>query len=113
MTLVLLFVLLFVAMLGVGWRRLGSALRVQTVRVGQVQRDQGSVQALGLGLSLLETGLPPVNPYVCSVNITTAQGGSVYTVTFTQGTGNTWAVQSAPATVGTIYPQMPTTFASK
>jgi hypothetical protein len=113
MTLVLIFVLLFVAILGVGWRRLGSAVRVQSVRVGQVQRDQGSIQALGLGLGLLETGLPPTNPYVCSVSVTTSQGVSSCTVTFTQGSGNVWAVQSLPTVAGTNYQAMPATFASK
>jgi hypothetical protein len=111
MTLVLIFVLLFVAILGVGWRRLGSSLRVQTIRAGQVQRDQGSVQALGLGLGLLETGSPPSNPYACTVNITTSQGVCSYTVTFTREGSNAWAVQSSPTAPGAKLPQMPATFA--
>jgi hypothetical protein len=111
MTLVLIFVLLFVAILGVGWRRLGSSLRVQTVRVGQVQRDQGSVQALALGLGLLETGLPPSNPFVCNVNVTTSQGVCSYTVTFTLEGSNAWAVQSSPTVFGARSQPMPTTFA--
>ena len=111
MTLVLLFVLLFVTILGVGWRRLGSSVRVQTIRVGQIQRDQGSVQALGLGLGLLETGSPPSNPYACYVNVTTSQGVSSFTVTFTLEGSNAWAVRSSPTVFGASSPPMPATFA--
>ena len=111
MMLVVLFVLLFMAMLGVGWRLLGSNLRVESVRTLQVQRDQGSVPAIARGLTLLETGLPPSNPYVCGVDIATSQGIVSYTVTFTLEGSNNWSVQSVPTPAGAYIQPMPPTFA--
>lgn len=66
---VLVFGVLFLVLLGVAYRQTASVLRVETVRVQQAQRDQGSVAAVALGLDLLETGLPPSDPYSCTVTV--------------------------------------------
>ena len=51
---VLVFVMLFLAMLGTAWRQLGSVLRIETVRAKQMTRDQGSLKAAAKALRLLE-----------------------------------------------------------
>ena len=55
--LVMVFVVLFSAILGVAWRRVASALRIE--HVGEVRRqcDKGSIQALALAMQVLETRL--------------------------------------------------------
>lgn len=111
MLLVVLFVLLFLAMLGVSYRELGAALRIESTRVQQVQRDQGCVPAAARGLALLETGLPPSNPYVGAVTIPTSTGPCSFTVTFTSEGGNNWAVNAMLTPPGTDPPPLPSTFA--
>jgi hypothetical protein len=53
----MMFVVLFGAVLGVAWRRVSSALRIE--QVAEIRRacDQGSIQALALAIEMLETRL--------------------------------------------------------
>lgn len=111
MLLVVAFILVFLALLGVAFRQLGSAVRIETVRVLQVQRDQGSMHALARGLTLLETGMPPTTPYAGSVMIATSKGPQSYTVTFTSEGGTQWAVSSMPTPADEVPPPLPVTFA--
>ena len=55
--LVMVFVVLFAAILGVAWRRVGSALRIEHLSELRKQCDQGSVQVLAQAMRLLETHL--------------------------------------------------------
>jgi hypothetical protein len=55
--LVIVFVVLFTAILGVAWRRVASALRVEHVAEVRKRCDQGSVQVLAKAMALLETCL--------------------------------------------------------
>ena len=55
--LVMIFVVLFGAMLGVAWRRVASALRVEHVLAVRTAADKGSIQALDLAMRVLETRL--------------------------------------------------------
>jgi hypothetical protein len=55
--LVMVFVVLFTAVLGVAWRRVISALRIEHVSEVRRQCDQGSVQALAKAVEVLETRL--------------------------------------------------------
>lgn len=110
MMLVLVFIVLFLAMLGVACRQTASALRIESVRTLQIERDQGSMHAVAKGLALLETGLPPTDPYSCAVEIDTPTGLRSFTVTFTsEGAGN-WEVHSKPTEEGEFPPTMPTIF---
>jgi hypothetical protein len=109
--LVLVFVVLFLAVLGVAYRQTASVLRVETVRARQAQRDQGGVVAVARGLALLETGLPPSDPYVCAVTVSTSAGPSTYTVTFASEGPGAWSVRATPAGPGDPSPPMPSMFA--
>jgi hypothetical protein len=55
--LVMIFVVLFTAMLGVAWRRVASALRIEHVSEVRNQCDKGSIQILAQAIKLLETRL--------------------------------------------------------
>jgi type II secretory pathway component PulJ len=55
--LVMIFVVLFGAVLGVAWRRVASALRIEHVREVRTQCDKGSIQALAAAMQVLETRL--------------------------------------------------------
>jgi len=55
--LVIVFVVLFTAILGVAWRRVASALRVEHVAEVRKRCDEGSVQVLAKAMALLETCL--------------------------------------------------------
>jgi hypothetical protein len=91
--LVVLFVVLFLAMLGVTWRQVASVLRIETVRQSQVRRDQGCLMAVLKGIRFLETTTPS-SPYILS---TTVDGRS-FTVTLTQDALDTtqWAIEAVP-----------------
>jgi hypothetical protein len=108
--LTLVFVVLFLALLGVAYRQMAAALRTESVRSQQVERDEGSVHALARGLTLLETGLPPSTPYVCGVTIQTSTGPRSFTVTFVSEGGTNWSVRSTPTLPGENPPPMPSTF---
>jgi len=110
MMLVVVFILLFLALLGVTYRQIGAAVRIESTRVLQVKRDEGSVHAVARGLALLETGLPPYNPYTGAVTITTSTGARSFTVTFTQEGSSNWSVYATPTPAGTSPPLLPSTF---
>ena len=78
---VIVFLVLFLAMLGTAWRQVASVLRVETVRAVQTRRDQGCLLAAIQGIHELEaSGTPSSNPWYPVVD------GKSYTVTFTQDT---------------------------
>jgi hypothetical protein len=114
LVLTMLFIVLFLCLLGVAWRQTASALRVDSVRAIQAQRDQGEIPAVARALGLMESGSPPSSPYVCGVTINTPSGLRQFTVTFTaEGTGGTrylWSIQAAPTAAGQNPPPMPGTF---
>lgn len=55
--LVMVFVVLFSAVIGLAWRRVNSALRVEHAREVRSQCDKGSVQAMASAVQVLETRL--------------------------------------------------------
>jgi hypothetical protein len=117
MLLVLVFVVLFLALMGTAYRGVAALLRVESVRALQVQRDEGSTQAVARALALLETGVPPTDPYVCGVTIDTSTGPRALTVTFAlendQNGTRTYTVRSAPTEPGETPQAMPETFATR
>ena len=57
MMLVMIFVVLFAALLGVAWRRVASTLRVEHSAEVRKQCDQGSLQVMAKAMQTLETRL--------------------------------------------------------
>ena len=109
--LVLVFLVLFLSVLSVAYCQMAAALRAETARSLQARRDEGSIHALARGLALLETGLPPSDPYVCGVMIDTSAGARSFTVSFASEGGTYWTVCSTPTAANETPPSMPSTFA--
>ena len=112
MMLVVLFLTLFSAILGVACCELAAAIRTVSLQAIQSDRDEGSLQAAALAVGLLETGLPPTSPYVCVATIDTPAGPRPVRVTWTLQTGTTWSVSAVPATPDEVLATMPATLAT-
>jgi hypothetical protein len=110
MLLVLVFLILMFTLLALAYGQLASAVRTEAVRAQRTQRDQGSLCAVARGLALLETGLPPTDPYICGVTITTSTGNWPFTVTFASEGTNAWSVHSTPTGPNDNPQPMPATF---
>jgi hypothetical protein len=113
MVMALMFIALLLSIYSVAYRQVGAALRIETTRILQQQRDDGSIHAVARGLALLETGLPPEDPYVCAVSIDTSTGERSFTVTFASETESTWSVHAAPTGPLENPDPMPATFAQE
>jgi hypothetical protein len=95
--LAMVFNVLMLALLSLAYRQLGTTLRLETARSHQVQRDEGRLRAAARALALLETGVPPTDPYVRLVQVDTSQGPGQFLVTIaSEGTG-LYSVQAAAA----------------
>jgi hypothetical protein len=111
--LTLFFVLLCTAMLGVLFRIAAATVRIESQRAVRSRCDEGSNRAMARALALLETGLPPQDPYVCAATINTPGGPRCFTVTFTgEEDGETWRIRSEPTLGALSPPPMPDSFAS-
>jgi len=113
MVMALVFIALLLSIYSVAYRQVAAALRIETARTLQRQRDEGSLQALARGLTLLETGLPPEDPYVCAVTIGTSTGERSFTVTFTSEAEGRWCVHAAPTQPPDSPEPMPVSFAAE
>jgi hypothetical protein len=111
MVLVLVFVALMLCFYSVAYRHVAAALRVETARTLRQQRDAGSMQAVAQGVTLLETGVPPTDPYVCAVLIGPPGEELSYTATFTLEGENAWSVHAAPTEWPDEPEPMPASFA--
>jgi len=96
MMLVLVFIVMILSLYGLSFRYLTAVLRTETTRTLRTQRDEGAIQALAVGLELLETGFPPTDPYVCAVSLVAADTKRSFTVTFRSESDDTWSVRAAP-----------------
>ena len=117
MIIVVIFIVLFSALLGVVFRELAGALRIETLHTLEVQRDTGSIVALAQALTLLQTGVPPTSPYVCYTTIGASPNSQNFIVTFSSSDSTTpqqhWKVNvSPPITSGGSLPpqQMPASY---
>lgn len=111
MVLVMIFIALMLCMYSVAYRHVAAALRVETARILLTERDEGSVHALARGVALLETGLPPSDPYVCAMIIGTSPNDRSFTVTFASEGADSWSVSAAPTEWPDEPQAIPQTFA--
>ncbi len=110
MVLVLVFIALLLTFYGVAYRHTAAALRIETTRTLQRQRDEGSVHALARGLALLETGFPPLDPYTCATSVDTSTGVRSFTVTFSSEVDGSWTVHAGPTSPPDAPEAMPESF---
>jgi len=99
---VLMFNVLFLLLVGVAWRQMGSVLRIATAQTEHKQTDKGIVRAEARALRMLETGRPPIGAsadYKCCTAFKLNSTDSVdqyYLLTFTPITGTdveSWAIK--------------------
>ena len=109
---VLVFLALSLIFVGVNQRRLDAVLRVDRARLLADDFSQGPVRATGLALALLETGLPPSNPYDCGVSMTTPTGVRCFAVQFSSSAPGSWSIHVAPVADLAALPTLPATFAN-
>jgi hypothetical protein len=100
---VLIFIALLLCFYSVSYRHVAASLRVETARAVRRQRDAGSLQAAARGVTLLETGEPPADPYECAVLVGPAGEERSYTVTFRSEGADLWSVRATP----TVWPDNP------
>jgi hypothetical protein len=123
LTVVLIFLILLFALWSTVYRSTSSLLRIETNRVMQQARDQGTMNALGQALQLLQYSKPSdsSNPsrtlfvYGVVMTVQSANGSCTttnYTVQFSpapqKGT-NCWQVQVSPGTCTVPLPTPGTT----
>jgi hypothetical protein len=130
--LVVLFVLLFGAMLGVAWRRVASAISTEHLSNVRQRCDTGSIHVLSLALKVLETRLrwnaadnaaeldisntstpnylPPLTPFTCKSSLSYQLSNNPadtywYTVVFTPTSvdGTAWSVSVTAAALTASY----------
>ena len=112
MLLVLVFSVLLLSLYSLAYRSMAGALRIETARALENQRDEGSIRAAARAVALLETGAPPTDPYTCGVAIDTSAGTRSFTVTFaTEGSPAMWSVRCEPTLPDQDPPAMPVSFA--
>ncbi len=108
---VLMFNVLFLLLVGVAWRQMGSVLRIATARTEHLQIDKGIVRAEARALHMLETGRPPIGAaadYKCCTAFKLNSTDSVdqyYLLTFTPITGvdvESWEIKVEAVDKGDI-----------
>jgi hypothetical protein len=107
---VLIFLTLMLTFFGISQRYLGEAVRIEEARTRARDRDEGSVHAMAAALDLLETGLPPTDPYSCATDVETSTGSRSFTVTYSALSASQWAIQVTPTLPADSPPPMPATF---
>jgi len=92
--LVIVFLVIFLAMLGTAWRQVASVLRVETIRAVQTRRDQGCLLAAVRGIHYLEETTTPSSPQEFIID----GFSNTFTVTFVQDPADTtiWTVKAVP-----------------
>jgi hypothetical protein len=108
---VLVFLVLFLAILGVCYRHIAAMLRVESVNQTRTVYDEDCIAALARAMALLESGLPPSNPFVCGATQTTSIGTKTMKVAFSLQEDGLWQVRVSPAQSDEKLPPMPETFA--
>jgi hypothetical protein len=92
--LVIVFLVIFLALLGTAWRHVASVLRVETVRAIQTRRDQGCLLAVIKGMHYLEDTATPSSPQEFAID----GFSNTFTVTFEQDSGDPtiWTIKAVP-----------------
>lgn len=93
-------------------KQIGSYLRIEKSFQQQQDYYDGCICALSWGLTLLETGLPPANPYSCTVHVG-RDGSQLFVITFEETTSLNYTVTTRPADSGDFsLPPAPENFAA-
>ena len=106
----MVFIVLAMLLWAAVYAQMASALRVEKACKLRLDQAKGPVRAMAWGLSLLETGKPPCNPYSCKVSFDD-QPGKEFVITFTRIEENKYKVEVRPATESdSLLPPPPSNF---
>ena len=107
---VMLFVLFAFGAWAVLFRSCASVIRVEQARTLRDTRTTWSAPAVADGLRLLQTGVPPADPYVCKLALTQDSQTRYFQLTFTQVGPTRWTVTAAPTDADNPAPDCPESF---
>jgi hypothetical protein len=110
---VLVFLAVGLTLVSINQRYIKALLRLEHARSQAEAFDQGPREVMAMSLELLETGLPPANPYTCGATLETSDGRRTFLVVFNSSGDGTWSVQVAPADDGAGLEPMPISFAER
>ena len=110
MLLVLAFIAAVFSIYSLSHRHVVSLIRTEHARSLARERDAGSLKALADACELLETGLPPNDPWTCGTLINTGTVTQLFVVRFETSGSSEWTIDVRPALTGESPPPMPTTF---
>jgi hypothetical protein len=108
---VLVFLAVGLVFVAVQQRRLGAWLRLEQSRIEAARFDEGPRSVMAGALELLETGLPPTDPYECGALVDTSDGPRTFSVLFWSSGGKPWTIEVTPRADLTGLPAMPLCFA--
>jgi len=107
-TLVFLLIVM-ILWLGVA-RQVATCARIEKNFQSQQSYYDSSIRALSWGLALLETGIPPSDPYSCKM-LVGQDNSQTFVVTFTKLTDLNYTVTARPAELSDeLLPSAPDTF---
>jgi hypothetical protein len=102
------FLMLMMLLWLAAFSQLGSYLRLEKAVQTRQARDQGATCVMSWGLTLLQTGLPPANPYSCRVALS---GGQMFVITYASAETLKYSVSVRLATSNdTLLPVAPDHF---
>ena len=86
------------------WRGTHDAIRTEGYVVARTLRDESVGEALAAGVTLLETGRPPSDPYSAVLSVTTSTGDVACKLTWSSaGDLDTWDVLAELATSADVF----------
>jgi hypothetical protein len=93
-------------------KHIGTYLRMEKGFQLQQEYYDSCIRSLSWGLTLLETGLPPTNPYSCTVQVG-KDGSQLFVITFEETVSLNYRVTTRPANDGDFsLPPAPVNFGS-
>jgi hypothetical protein len=108
---VLLFLVFAFATWTIYFRSSASLLRVEQARVERETRDQWTAPAMAQALRLLQTGMPPTDPYSCKLELTQDGVTKYFLLSYERISAARWTVTAAPTTSDEVAVDAPSTFA--
>jgi hypothetical protein len=108
---VLLFLAVAFGMWAMLFRSSATVLRFEQARTLRAGRANFAAPAMATGLRLLETGVPPSDPYACKVTLELDGVTRYYRLGFEQIAPNRWTIDASPTTEDDITADAPATFA--
>ena len=109
---VLLFLMISFGIWAVFFRSTASVVRIEQARVLRETRTVWDAPAVATGLRLLQTGLPPHDPYSCRVTLTNDSQTKYILLKFEKVAPVRWSITASPTTADDLSPDVPTTFAA-